>query len=115
MALALAANASAQPATRRPTNIAALVAYPSFFHNRPILIVGTVATTDNGIRVSDDNGYFVVLFKGSAPDGLDEVRGEFWDISQLLILRVAQWQCRRLYIFLEMFNRRGPWNRQHNG
>jgi len=82
-ALALAAVVLAQPATRRPTNIAALKQYPSFFHNRPILIVGTVATTDKGIRVSDDDGSFNVLFKGSAPDGLDEIRGVFWDIGRM--------------------------------
>src|SRR5215471_21450213 len=82
-ALAFTAVALAQPATRRPTNIAALKQYPSFFHNRPILIVGTVATTDKGIRVSDDNGSFVVLFKGSAPDGLDEIRGEFLDVGRM--------------------------------
>jgi hypothetical protein len=82
-ALAVSCTASAQPATRRPTNIAALKQYPSFFHNRPILIVGTVATTDKGIRVSNDDGSFPVLFKGSAPDGLDEIRGEFWDIGRM--------------------------------
>ncbi len=80
---ALTAAVWAQPATRRPTNIAALKQYPSFFHNRPILLVGTVMTTDKGIRVSDDNGSFNVLFKGSAPDGLDEIRGQFWDIGRM--------------------------------
>jgi len=74
---------SAQPATRRPTNIAALKQFPSFYHNRPVVLVGTVATTDKGIRVSDDNGSVNVLFKGSAPDGLDEIRGEFWDIGRM--------------------------------
>ncbi len=75
---------SAQPATRRPTNIAALVAHPSFYHMRPILIVGTVTTTDKGVRVSDDNGSLRVLSKGTAvPDGLDEIRGEFWDIGRM--------------------------------
>jgi Bacterial Ig-like domain len=82
-ALAVALITSAQPATRRPTNIAALKQYPGFYHNRPILIVGTVSTTDKGIRVSDDDGSFSVLFKGSAPDGLDEIRGEFWDIGRM--------------------------------
>jgi hypothetical protein len=82
-AFALTAVALAQPATRRPTNIAALKQYPGFYHNRPILIVGTVSTTDKGIRVSDDDGSFSVLFKGSAPDGLDEIRGEFWDIGRM--------------------------------
>jgi hypothetical protein len=83
-AVALGAVAFAQPATRRPTNIAAVVAYPSFFHNRPILIVGTVTTTDKGMRVADDNGSIRVLSKGTAvPDGLDEIRGEFWDIGRM--------------------------------
>jgi hypothetical protein len=82
-AAALAAAVSAQTGTRRPTNIAALKQYPGFFHNRPILIVGTVMTTDKGVRVSDDNGSFPVLFKGSAPDGLDEIRGEFLDIGRM--------------------------------
>jgi hypothetical protein len=79
----LASTASAQPATRRPTNIAALVAYPSFYHQRPILIVGTVTTTDKGMRVADDNGSIRIVSKGTAvPDGLDEIRGEFWDIGR---------------------------------
>jgi hypothetical protein len=82
-ALALTPVASAQPAIRRPTNIAALKSFPSFYHNRPILIVGTVSTDDKGIRVTDDNGSFRILYKGSAPDGLDEIRGEFWDIGRM--------------------------------
>ena len=83
-ACGLPAVVSAQPATRRSTNIAALVAYPGFYHGRPILIVGTVTTTESGMRVSDDNGSIRVLSKGpTAPDGLDEVRGEFWDIGRM--------------------------------
>src|SRR5580765_7607226 len=74
----------AQPATRRPTNIAALVAHPSFYHQRPILIVGTVTTTDKGMRVADDNGSIHVVSKGATvPAGLDEIRGEFWDIGRM--------------------------------
>ena len=79
----IAAAVSAQPAARRPTNIAALKSFGSFYHNRPILLVGTVATDDKGVRVSDDNGSFRVLYKGSAPDGLDEIRGEFWDLGRM--------------------------------
>jgi hypothetical protein len=83
VALAVASVVSAQPAIRKPTNIAALKAFASFYHNRPILLVGTVSTDEKGIRVSDDNGSFKVLYKGSAPDGLDEIRGEFWDIGRM--------------------------------
>lgn len=83
--IAVAATVSAQPAARRPTNIASLKAYAGFFHNRPILVVGTVTTDDKGMRVSDDNGSIRIIFRGSgsAPDGLDEVRGEFWDIGRM--------------------------------
>jgi hypothetical protein len=83
LVLAVATAASAQTATRRSTNLAALVAYPGFYHGRPILLVGTVTTTDSGLRVSDDSGSIRLLSKGPAPEGLDEVRGEFWDIGRM--------------------------------
>jgi hypothetical protein len=74
---------SAQPAARRATNIAALLAFPSFYHGRPIVIVGNVALDKDQLRVSDDSGSVHLIFKGSAPDGLDEVRGEYWDIGRM--------------------------------
>ncbi|MCU1386436.1 MAG: hypothetical protein JWL71_5133 [Acidobacteria bacterium] len=73
----------AQPTTRRATNLATLLAYPGFFHGRPILLVGKVAVDKDQLRVSDDNGSIHLVFKGSAPDGLDEVRGEFWDVGRM--------------------------------
>jgi len=73
----------AQPATRRATNLATLLAYPGFFHGRPIVIVGKVGLDKDQLRVSDDNGSIHLIFKGTAPDGLDEVRGEFWDIGRM--------------------------------
>jgi hypothetical protein len=79
----LAAGVSAQPTTRRATNIAALLAYPGFYHSRPILIVGKVALEKDELRVSDDSGSVRVVFKGNAPDGMDEVRGEFWDVGRM--------------------------------
>ena len=79
-----AATASAQPATRRATNIAALLAYPGFFHQRPIVIVGKVTTGNNGdVRVADETGSVRVVVKGAAPDGLDEIRGEFLDVGRM--------------------------------
>ena len=82
--VALAATASAQPVTRRATNIAALLAYPSFFHQRAVVIVGKVTTANNGdVRVADDAGSVRVVTKGGAPDGLDEIRGEFWDLGRM--------------------------------
>src|SRR3989442_8812809 len=82
--LIVSATVSAQPATRRATNIAALLAYPGFFHQRPIVIVGKVTTENNGdLRVTDDAGSVRLVVKGRAPDGLDEIRGEFWDLGRM--------------------------------
>ena len=33
--------------------------------------------------MSDDSGSIRLVFKGNAPDGLDEIRGEFWDIGRM--------------------------------
>jgi hypothetical protein len=75
---------SAQPATRRATNIETILAYPGFFNSRPILIVGTVSSKPNGdLVVGDEAASVRLIFKGSAPDGLDELRGEFWDVGRM--------------------------------
>jgi len=85
LALAVATTVSAQPTTRRATNIPALLAYPGFYHLRSIVIVGTVKTQPNGeLRVTDEGGSVRLVVKGgSAPDGLDEIRGEFWDLGRM--------------------------------
>lgn len=81
--LAIAATVSAQPATRRATNLAALTAHPAFFHLRPIVIVGEVKIEEGELRVSNDGISMRLLSKGNAPDGLDEIRGEFWDLGRM--------------------------------
>ena len=90
----------AQPATRRATNLAALHAYPGFYHGRPIVVVGKVALEQNGqLRVSDDVVSVHLVFKGNAPDGLDEVRGEFWDIGRMKLddLRLSTYDLRTTF------------------
>jgi hypothetical protein len=84
--LALAGTVAAQQTTRRATNLAMVLAYPGFYHGRPIVIVGKVGLEQNSqLKVSDDAGSVNLVFKGSAPDGLDEIRGEFWDIGRLKV------------------------------
>jgi hypothetical protein len=82
-ALSLAAFADAQPMARKATNLAGLRAYPGFYHGRPIVVVGKVALDGNQLKISDDTTSIHVVFKGNAPDGVDEVRGEFWDIGRM--------------------------------
>jgi hypothetical protein len=80
----VAASVGAQPTVRRAANIAGILGFPSFYHLRPIVVVGTLAQQPNGeLRLTDDGGSLRVIPKGTAPDGLDEVRGEFWDIGRM--------------------------------
>ena len=83
-AFALIARADAQPTARRATNLTTLLTYPGFFHGRPILLVGKVGVENDQLRISDDAGSVHLIYKGgNAPDGMDEVRGEFWDVGRM--------------------------------
>lgn len=84
LVLLAAAGVTAQPSTRRATNLAAVLNYPAFYQRRPVILVGTVTLRDNGqLQISDETGSLQVVFKGTAPDGPAEVRGEFWDIGRM--------------------------------
>ena len=79
-----AAAVSAQAPQRRATNVTALLAHPGFYHLRPVIIAGTTALLDNGeLRVSSESGTMKVVFKGGAPEGLNEIRGELWDLGRM--------------------------------
>ena len=60
------------------------MAYPSFYHTQPVVLVGTVAQQPNGeYRVSDGSGSLRVIPDGNAPAGIDEIRGQFWDLGRM--------------------------------
>jgi hypothetical protein len=49
-----------------------------------VFVLGTVSLADNGdMRMADEAGAVRIVFKGSTPDGLSEVRGEFWDLGRM--------------------------------
>jgi hypothetical protein len=81
--LVLGAAVAAQTGARRATSLAALLAAPGFYHGRPIVLVARVGVENDQLRVSDDSGSIRLIYKGNAPDGLDEIRGEFWDIGRM--------------------------------
>jgi hypothetical protein len=98
--IAAAVAVSAQQPLRRATNISALRQYPAFFHLRPVVVMGTVTLADNGeMRMGDDAGAVRVVFKGSPPDGVSEVRGEFWDLGRMNAddPRLAGYDVRRTF------------------
>ena len=80
--LAMALGASAQPAARRATNVAALLAYPGFYHLRQLIVVGTVKLQDGQLKVIDEAGSIRLVTAVNAAEGVDEIRGEFWDLGR---------------------------------
>jgi len=48
---AFVSTGDAQLQTRRATNLAAVLAYPGYYHGRPVLIVGKVAIDKDQFRV----------------------------------------------------------------
>ena len=85
VAIALfAIDPSAQQQLRRATNIAALKAHPGFYNLRPIIVVGKVNASNNGdVMLTDDSGAMKLVLKTGWPDGLAEVRGDFWDVGRM--------------------------------
>jgi hypothetical protein len=80
----VAASVSAQPSPRRATNLAALIAHAAFYHQRPVVVVGPVQLqSDGALQIKTDGATMLVAFRGTAPDGVDEVRGEFWDVGRM--------------------------------
>ncbi len=81
----LAAIAAAQPSdARRATSIDALIAFSDFFHGRPVILVGDIATRENGeLRLAQDTASVRIVFKGHVTDGLSEVRGQYFDVGRI--------------------------------
>src|ERR1700722_9685381 len=84
VALTIAAVAAAQAPQRRAANITALLTFSAYYHGRPVVLIGQVTTQNDGqVRVSDGQSSVHLVFSGSAPDGNDEIRGEFWDLARM--------------------------------
>jgi hypothetical protein len=83
MALCAATSVSAQPQPRRTTNVSALVAFPGYFHQRSVTVVGKLARNDAGRIVLAEAPALHVIYTGSLPEGDAEVRGEFWDLGRM--------------------------------
>lgn len=87
-------------ATRRATNIAALLSHPEFFHQRPVVVTGDLQLLDSGEqRLTNDGVSVRVVTTGSAPSGPVEVRGEFWDLGKFNAddPRLATYDLKRVF------------------
>jgi hypothetical protein len=88
LALALAgsllAHTSAQPAVRRATTLAALRAYPGFYHQQTVALVGTVkAQSVETATIGTDEGSVRLIARELPREGKVEARGQFLDIGRV--------------------------------
>lgn len=84
VALLVAVSVSGQTVARRASNLLMLVAHPSFFNGRQVLLVGDVTLQDSGqYRLSVEGSSVPLVVRGNATTGSSEVRGEFWDVGRM--------------------------------
>jgi hypothetical protein len=82
--VAAATGVSAQPQPRRAVSLSTLLAYPAFYHQRPIVTLGVLTRRDNGdLQLTGGPTPMLVVFSGNTPNGPSEVRGEFWDVGRM--------------------------------
>lgn len=75
----------AQPAQRRGTTPAALIAYAGFYQGQPVVVRGTLVTRDQPVLISPTVDRAIpLIFSGPSPiDGPVEIRATFWDLGRL--------------------------------
>ncbi|HEX6210902.1 MAG TPA: Ig-like domain-containing protein [Methylomirabilota bacterium] len=76
--------ASGQVLTRRATTLAAIQEYPVFFHLQPVLVRAELEQ-ENGraTLVAGDSRMLAVVASGVSGSGLQEVRGDVWDLGRM--------------------------------
>jgi Bacterial Ig-like domain len=76
----------AQPAPPTATTIEALLAFPTFFHLKQVIVRGELkARGDTYVLVPAEGeaGPYVIPRSGRATEGPAEVRGQFWDVGRM--------------------------------
>jgi hypothetical protein len=81
--VAAAVSAAAQPMPRRATTIAAIRAYPGFYHLQTVLVLGEVKGTPDRATISDDGSSLRLVMREMPREGRLEARGQLLDIGRL--------------------------------
>ena len=85
-ALSVAASAislTAQPQPRRATTIAAIRAYPGFYHQQTVLVIGDVKGLDERATISTDDGAIKLIAREVPREGRIEARGLLLDLGRM--------------------------------
>jgi hypothetical protein len=83
LVLVMAAAAAAQPPTRRATTIAAIRAYPGFYHQQTVLVVGDVKGTEDRATIGAEEGAIRLVAREVPREGKIEARGQLIDIGRM--------------------------------
>jgi len=73
----------AQPQPRRATTIAAIRAYPGFYHQQTVLVVGEVKGLDERATIGNEDGSIKLVAREIPREGKIEARGQLLDIGRL--------------------------------
>src|SRR5690242_7318291 len=80
--LGCCAAAVAQPQPRRATTIAAIRAFPGFYHQQLVLVVGEIKGTIEQATISNEQGSLRIIAR-EMRDGQVEARGQLLDIGRM--------------------------------
>jgi hypothetical protein len=81
--LLLAATVAAQPQPRRATTISALRAYPGFYHQQTVLVVGEVKGQAERATIGTEEGAITLIARDTPREGKIEARGQLLDIGRM--------------------------------
>src|SRR5690349_17541196 len=81
--VALAAAVSGQVQPRRATTIAAIRAYPGFYHQQVVLVVGDVKGIEERATIGTEEGAIKLVAREVPREGKVEARGQLLDIGRM--------------------------------
>ncbi len=83
LTLAVSAVALAQPQARRATTIAAIRAFPGFYHQQTVLVIGDIKGTLERATIGSDEGAIGLLARELPRDSRIEARGQLLDVGRM--------------------------------
>jgi hypothetical protein len=78
-----AAMPNAQPQPRRATTISAIRAYPGFYHQQTVFVVGDVKGLEERATIGTDEGAIKLVAREVPREGKVEARGQLLDIGRM--------------------------------
>ena len=82
-AVMLAASVTAQPQARRATTITAIRAYPGFYHQQTVLVIGEVKGTVERATIGNEDGAISLIARELPRDSKIEARGVLFDVGRM--------------------------------